>query len=371
MGVATVPGPATNDLNDLLADVAASADRWELFALARGVEQSRPDLPRIGTAMDPADEVVDWTHYPSLNFPRTTVAKHEAGPRRPRVRSQHMGLVGPLGPLPLHMTDIAVAERRGGGSRPYGDFLDLLSARMLQGFYRAWSQSEPCAQADRPADDGFATVLGAVSGAADLRFVAGERPALGDAGFDAWRRLGYAGHLHGLRSASAVVDLLADLLGREVGIVEAIGRWRPMPVDARTRMGTRRGAYAELGRGATLGERFFAVEWDVELRVAARSEDDLAELLPGGSAHRLLVEAAAAVLPSSLDWTIRIEIDEVEAPVARLGRQGTRLGLTSWISSHNAGRARSRPRRDVRLDGRKGWIGPVGAAARDKGRAHD
>jgi type VI secretion system protein ImpH len=353
-----VSGPATDDLIALLADVAPQADRWELFALARGIEQARPAAPRIGTALDPADELVDWAHEPSLNFPRTTVARFEDGPRRPRVRSQHLGLTGPMGPLPLHMAEIALAERRVPGPQPYGDFLDLLSARMLQAFYRAWSQSEPCAQADRPADDGFATILGAVSGAADLRFAGAtdrDHPA-GDR-FDDWRRLAYGGHLQGLRSASAVADVLAHLLGRPVTVEEAVGRWRAIPLDARSRIGARRGAHAQLGQGATLGERFFAVEWDVAINVTARDAAELDTLLPGGDANRLLVEAATAVLPPSLDWTIRVEIAEAAAPAARLGRTGetgtppgTRLGLTGWMAPRGGQR---RPRRDVRLDGRK------------------
>lgn len=365
MGMDAVSGPATDDLTSLLADVAGQADRWELFALARGVEQARPAAPRIGTSLDPADELVDWVHEPSLNFPRTTVARFEEGPRRPRVRSRHLGLTGPMGPLPLHMADIALAERRVAGPHPYGDFLDLLSARMLQSFYRAWSQSEPCAQADRPADDGFATLLGAISGATDLRFAdPAARGAPTEDGFDAWRRLAYGGHLQGLRSASAVADLLAHLLGRPVVVDEAVGRWRAIPADARTRIGTRRGAHGQLGQGAILGERFFAVEWDVAINVTARDAADLDALLPGGDANRLLVEAARTVLPPSLDWTVRVEIAEAAAPAARLGRgatKGTRLGLTGWMAPRSK-QGQARPRRDVRLDGRKWMAGPTGRA---------
>lgn len=347
-------GPAADDLAALLADVATGADRWELFALARSLEQVRPDAPRIGTALDPADEAVDWTHEPGLDFPRTTLAALEPGPRRPRVRSRHLGLTGPMGPMPLHLTEVTLAERRAKGPQPFGDFLDLVSARMLQAFCRAWAESDPCAQADRPADDGFASALAAVSGAADLRFVDGTgRPQPGGEGFDAWRRLAYAGHLQGLRSAAAVGDALAHAVGRPVRVEELVGRWRAIPEDARTRIGGRRGAHATLGQGATLGARFFAVEWDVGVHVTARDAADLDALLPGGDAHGLLVEAADTLLPRSLDWTIWVEISEAAAPAARLARdpKGARLGLTGWVAPDGA--ARPATRRDVRLDGRR------------------
>ncbi|WP_374945111.1 type VI secretion system baseplate subunit TssG [Sphingomonas sp.] len=341
-----------DDLSVLLDDAEANATAWEFFALVRAIEHVSPDAPRIGTALDPADETVDLAHEPSNTFPRTTVAGFDRDRRRPRLRSLHLGLTGPMGPMPLHMTEIAMFERAAKGSNPLGDMLDMVSTRMLQGYYRAWASGNPCAQADRPPDDDFAGFLGAASGATTLRFVSGaEREIDDEPGFGDWRRLAYGGHLSGLRSAAAVGDLLGHALERTVGVDESVGRWRDIPREARTRIG-RRGAHHQLGTGATLGGRFFAVEWDVAFKVRARSMDDLERLLPGGEVHRLLVEAATAVLPQHIEWHARIEIDEAAIAPARIGRgaTGARLGMTGWI----APRGRSRLRNDVRLGGRMG-----------------
>jgi type VI secretion system protein ImpH len=342
--------PASDDLMPhdpslaaLIAEAADDAGAWEFFALLRAVEQRSPGAPRIGTALNPADETVDLAHEPSLSFPRVTMAGVDTGRRRPRLRSLHVGLTGPMGPMPTHLTEMAIFERDAKGGKPLGDFLDLVSARMIQGFYRAWAEGDPCAQADRPADDGFAARLGATGGTASLRFVSGaERGGLDDPGFGDWQRLAYGGHLSGLRSAAATGDLLGDVLERAVGVDEMVGRWRDVPDEARTRIG-RRGAHQRLGTGATLGRRFFAVEWDVAIRIRARSMADLVALLPGGAGHRLLTEAADAVLPRHIDWHARVEINEAVIAPARLG--STRLGLTSWI----APRGRTRLRDDVRL----------------------
>jgi type VI secretion system protein ImpH len=357
----------SDDLNALFADAAADPTAWEFFAFVRAVEQLSPQAPRIGTALDPADEALDLAHEPSVTFARTTVAGFDVDRRRPRLRSCHLGLTGPMGPMPTHMTEMAMAERAARGSKPLGDFLDLISTRMLQGFYRAWASGDPCAQADRPADDDFAGYLGAVSGATSLRFVSGaERGAHDEQGFNDWRRLAYGGHLSGLRSAAAVGDLLGHALERRVTIEETVGRWRAVPADARTRIG-HTGAHHSLGIGATLGARFFAVEWDVALRVRATSMADLDLLLPGGALHALLSEAAAAVLPHHLEWEARIEIDERVIAPARLGGMwtptvGARLGLTSWIAP--AGRARRRS--DIRLTNRTG-IGRTNHSTNDMG----
>ena len=336
-------GTPTDYLTNLLAEVAADPTRWGAFAFWRGVDAASPERPKIGEALDPAREAVDFAHQPSQDFPRTTLAAFVSGKRRPTARSQHLGMTGPMGPLPTHLTELAIFERRKKGVTPFADFLDLISARALQRFYRAWAEADRCAQADRPADDRFAGYIGAASGAADLSFVdAAARPKpdrSGDA-FDGWRRLPYAGHLAGLRSAAAVGDLLSHLLERPVKVVETVGRWRTIPGDAQTTIGR---AHAGLGRGATLGGRFYAVEFDVAFEIGVMTMAGLEDLLPGGHANRLLGEAARTALPKHLDWRARVTIPEPAIEAARLGK--TRLGWTSWV----APRGTARTRRDLAL----------------------
>lgn len=341
-------GTPTDHLTALLAEVEADPTRWGAFAFWRGVDAATPAGPRIGEALDPAREAVDLAHQPSQDFPRTTLAAFVAGKRRPTARSQHLGLTGPMGALPTHLTELAIFERRKKGVTPFADFLDLISARAMQRFYRAWAEADRAAQADRPADDRFAGYIGAVSGAADLSFVdAGTRPRAdrtGDA-FDGWRRLPYAGFLAGVRSAAVVGDLLSHLLERPVKVVETVGRWRPIAPEARTTIGRN---HAGIGRGATLGGRFYAVEFDVAFEIGVASMAGLDDLLPGGHANRLLGEAARAALPSHLDWSARVTIAEDAIAPARLGR--TRLGWTSWVAPKAAARlGTARTRRDLAL----------------------
>jgi hypothetical protein len=62
---------------------------------------------------------------------------------------------GPIGPVsPNQKPPIRARPWRTSTSS-----LDLLAGRMLQFFYRAWADSQPAAQADRPADDRFADVI--------------------------------------------------------------------------------------------------------------------------------------------------------------------------------------------------------------------
>jgi type VI secretion system protein ImpH len=342
-------GQPTDNLVALAADAAERPGEWSVFALLRAFERLSPDRPRVGTALDPGREVVDVAQMPSADFPASTVSAIEHDGPRPRVRALHLGLSGPMGPLPFHFTELLLYERRGRRPRPFGDFLDLISARMLQAHHRAWAMSQPCAQLDRPADDRFATWLGATSGATNLSFGdAAERPPTDAPGFSEWRRLAYGGQLAGLRSASAVADMLGHLLGCHVRVTEWVARWREIPLLERTRIGARLGGANGLGAGAVLGGRFRAVEWDVEIVVAAGDMRGVQALLPGTPLHRLLAEAARAALPAHLDWSARIELPARAVAPARLARrgEGARLGWTSWLGTRGVAEG---VRRDTRL----------------------
>lgn len=343
---AAEPGP------DLLTQVfdALEVDpqRFEFFAAVRAVERAAAGQPRLGRSFNPAQEVMNVAHHASADFARTTVAgfdrRSDKPGRTPRLRSNHFGLTGAMGPMPFYLTEIVIYERDRRGPKPLGDFLDLLAQRQLQYFYRAWADTQPCAQADRPADDGFAAQLGAVSGAVDLRFVSGEgRPPHLPDGFDAWARLGYAGHFAGLRSASAVADVLSTVLATPVRVSENVARWRDIPATMRSRIGQGDNAQ-QLGLGATLGRRFLSTEWDVGLVLAARDMAELLSLLPGGARNAILCECANAILPQAIEWSARIEIDEARIAPARLqmGAAGARLGQTAWIAPRGvAGRKRN------------------------------
>lgn len=341
-------GTQTDDLSRLFAELAADPERWDFFAALASVEAADPARPRIGEALEPAQEAVDLAHLAEFGFPRTTLAGWEARAPRPVLWSRHLGLTGPMGPLPSHLTEIAIVEASRRGPKPFNEFLSLLGSRPLQFFYRAWADAAPAANASRPADDLFAGYVAAVAGTSELAFLdPATRPPLGEADqFDDWRRLPYGGHLAALRSPAAIGAMLSDLLGRTVTVSEAIGRWRDVPDDQRTRLGR---SDAALGHGATLGGRFWSVEYDVAFRVQARSMADLEDLLPGGRSHRLLAQAARTALPHHVNWRAHVIIAEHLVRPARLGRGpdggGTRLGWTSWI----APRGHVRRRKDLTI----------------------
>ncbi len=315
-----------------LASAAAQAKRYGLFPIARGAEARAPHLPRIGRARRPAQNVADFVQVPTLSFPDSTLEEVEVKAGRARVGGYWFGLTGPMGPLPSHITEFASFERRYARSRPFGRWLDLLAGRMLQFFVRAWADSQPAAQADRPEDDRFAEHLSRLTGASE--------GVAADAAFPAAGRAHYAALFAGRRSAAALEDALTHLLGQQVRIEEYRPRWRDVEREDRSRLGQQ---FARLGDEAMLGGRVRVVSDAFRAVIHARSAADYAALLPGGARFRVLSEALDAFAPSHLEWDVALEVDGKAAAPARLDGR-TRLGWSGWVGGGGPG-----VRRDAHL----------------------
>ncbi|NLR72742.1 type VI secretion system baseplate subunit TssG [Novosphingobium sp. ERN07] len=307
-----------HDLIDWSAEIAG-LQRSGLFAVLRRAEAKDSGKPRIGAARRPEQSIVDLAQEPSLAFSPRTLAKLEFRHGRPRLYGEWLGLLGPMGPLPIHLTEFAAYERRYAEKQPFLDWLNTISGRMLQLFYRAWAESQPAAQADRPADDRFADWLGALSGAGE-----GAGP---NNRFNARARLHYAAVFAGPRSAVAIEDALSHLLRQPAQVVEFVPRWRDLEREDRTRLGRN---YATLGQDAVLGGRIYSASDAFRVIVRAQNHADYLSLMPGGTRFAVAAEAIEAFKPTHLEWDLCVELADDDAPPARLDGK-TRLGWTGWL----------------------------------------
>lgn len=307
-----------HDLIDWSAQ-AIDLKRSGLFAVLRWAEARALDKPRIGLARQTTASIVDLAQEPTLGFSAQTLGKVEFRHGRPRLSGEWLGLLGPMGPMPIHLTEFAVYERRYAEKQPFLDWLNTISGRMLQLFYRAWAESQPAAQADRPADDRFAQWLGALSGASE--------GARADSRFHARARLHYAAVFAGPRSAVAIEDALGHLLRQPATVVEFVPRWRELEREDRTRLGH---SYATLGQDTVLGGKIYSASDAFRVVVRAPGYADYLSLMPGGMRFAVAAEAIEAFKPSHLEWDLCVEIADEDAPPARLDGR-TRLGWTSWV----------------------------------------
>jgi type VI secretion system protein ImpH len=318
-----------------LQNAGASARRYGFLALLRHVEAQADSLPRIGRSRFPHQNIVDLAHASTFEFPGPTIDAIERGATgRIRVRSLFLGLTGPMGALPVHLTEFAYYERRYSRIQPFGRFLDLLTDRMLQFFYRAWADSQPAAHADRVGDDRYAGYLACLTGVPqDPRSRA----------FPLRARLHYTGLLITRPSPAVIEDFLSHLLGTQVTVREFVPRWRMIEPGDRTRIGAG-GCFNRLGGAAVLGARTLAIDDAIAVTIRAKDIKDYERRLPSESEFAIAREALDAIVPAHLEWQLELDIDERDTTPAVIGRV-SRLGWSAWL----APKRRSMRRADLRL----------------------
>ncbi len=315
-----------------------SAAPDEIFGLLRDLEAKAEGKPRIGRSLRAVDDVARFGQTPHVHFATASAdAPTDAAPGAPpRIGVYFMGLLGPMGPMPFHLTEIALFERRYAKDRSFGEFLDVLNNRMVQLFYRAWADADPMAHRDKPEDDRFyvyAATLAALTGAGG-RLPDGAARAL----------VGFAGQVAGRRSPAAIADVAAAALGVAAEIEEFVGRWNAIdPADA-TAIG-RAGRHNALGKDAVAGTRVYSVQDAAKIRLSFATLARFEERLPDAPGFALVLSTLSSLMPASLDWTAEYELPESEARPLELGRYG-KLGWTSWLSPKRGSDAR---RRDVRI----------------------
>ncbi len=155
----------------LLDALARAPGQFDFFQALRRLDAPAGGgsrQPRFGAAWRPADEAIRLGQEPDLTFAGSSLANLRAGDdgAPPRLAVNFFGLLGPNGPLPLHLTEYARDRLRNADDPTMSRFLDLFHHRMLLFFYRAWAAGQPTVSRDRPREDRFEHYIGALPGIA-------------------------------------------------------------------------------------------------------------------------------------------------------------------------------------------------------------
>ena len=299
--------------------------RFSLFAALRLLEQMFAERPRLGESRKVSDDGVRLGHVPHLIFARSDVATfHESDTGVPRLEQHSFGLFGPNGPLPAHMTEVAHERRRHAGDAVIVDFLNVFQHRLIALFYRAWANSDPATNFDRPESDRFRMYVGALLGIAPME--ARDRDTVSD-----YAKLSRAGlFAHQTRSAAALQAILADYFGLSAEVRQFSGEWLKVPSELRCRLGR---DPATLGDGAFLGKGLWRSHHKFEIVLGPLSLARFETLLPGEPGLRELLDLVRLFTNDEWTWQMRLMLPEKEIPRTRLGRSG-KLGWVSWLGRH-------------------------------------
>jgi type VI secretion system protein ImpH len=315
------------DLERLLSTRAA---RMDFFQILRLLENAWPDKPRIGASLRPRDDAVRFGQDPSLAFePAAVRGFTPAGSEQhARLAVNFIGLLGPNGPLPLHLTEYARDRVRNNGDPTLAAFLDVFHHRMVSLFYRSRASAEPAISLDRPELDRFGDYVGSLFGIGSPALQG--RDEIGD-----FAKLHFAGLMaNQRRPAAGLVTILRAYFKLPVEIEQFVGHWMKIPLDGQTRIGMQERGN-RLGSSAVLGRTVWDCQHKFRLVIGPLGYEDYQRMLPGGASMTRLLAWVRNYAGLVLDWDVRLILRQEQVPRLALG--GRRLGWTTFLSSAPAG----------------------------------
>jgi type VI secretion system protein ImpH len=320
------PGPTPHHLT-WLDELERGPEEFDFHGVLRRLECMFRDLPRFGEAMRPGDEPLRIGQEPSTAFASSALRAF----RRPedglpgRLLVSFLGMFGPRGSLPLHLTEYARDRLRNSGDRTLVSFIDLFHHRMLLLFHRAWSRAQPTASHDRRKESRFSLYVGSTFGLAlsALR----ERDAIPDRA-----KLQYAAWLSApAPNAAGLEAIVGDYFGLQVAVEEFVGEWLDLPDGGRWRLGESRET-SSLGRSSVLGARVWQCDHKFRLVLGPLRRDTFQRMLPGGPSLEKLVGLVQAYVGDVLNWDVRLMLHPGESEQLELAR-GSRLGWNARLGS--------------------------------------
>jgi type VI secretion system protein ImpH len=334
----------------LFAALADAPHAHDFFALMRRIDALQSSAPRLSTARRLRDEPLRLGQDVELDFAPAAVSSFESqGARAPRLGQRFFGLFGPMGPMPLHLSEFVRERQRHHGDPTAARFADVFHHRLLLLFFRAWAQAQPCAHLDRPGDDAFSRWVGSLAGVG--------MPTLQhrDAVPDHAKRFHAAALMRSAKSSEGLTKVLSSYFQVPFRLEPHVGHWLPMQQQDRTRLGwdsraRERGAsgHHTLGQTAVAGSKVWSRQGRYRLHVGPLTYTQYERFLPGQPSLVALRDWQRQYHGLSLSGEVVPILQADHVPRLALGQRHSlrgRLGHTAWLGT----RQPLTPRSDLRL----------------------
>lgn len=319
---------------DLTGALTAPEDMG-FFELLRRLEQE--DL-RFGRTGGPAREPARLGQRARMTFGTRDVAGYDPGDeKRPaRVDVEVLGLIGPEGAMPLHLTRwimgrlserwFATGSGDPASDTTFLDFCNLLQHRMIALYWRAWADARPEVQIEHGSSGRVQALIDTLAGIG--------LPGTAGTSSDPQTRIRQR-HATSLGrqvySVERLTAYLRDVLQAPVALREFVGSWTEVPARLQSRLGR---AHAELGRSTVIGARSFQRQALAELRVGPLSLAEFRGFLADGALLGRLRGAIRHAMGRELEFDLRLVLHRDEVPALRLG--ASQLGRTAWLAPTRA-----------------------------------
>ncbi len=305
---------------------------FDFVSAVRQLENAYRDKPRVGEAVRVRDDVVRLSQHVSLGFKGHALhaLTSAAGAHPHRLHVNFLGLLGSNGPMPLHFTEYADQRARHHSDPTFREFLDLFNHRMLSLFYRASVQFDPAVCFDRPGNNTYEDILGALCGL--LPDASAQRDSIPDTAkrhFPGW----FGGNA---KSPDGIAALITDYFNLRVNVQEWIGGWLPLPDEAVARLGN--GCESvQLGRALYVGKRVWSIRHKFKVQLGPLDWDTFSSFKPGGVRSKVIHDLIRNYVGDEWDWDLELILKAEEIRPLRLDRKNI-LGFDSWTKSSDGKR---------------------------------
>ena len=237
-----------------------------------------------------------------------------------------IGLFGPEGPMPLHVTRwmferasnrwFAGDDANATSDTAFLDFGNLLQHRMITLYWRAWADARPEVQIQHG------------KGGRDLatvRALAGTGLEAADDNHSTAKVQHATSLFQKLKSPKRLTEYLATVTGEKVRLREFVGTWTDIPKPLQSRLGQ---SGARLGQDTVVGSRFFERASHAEICLELGLEA-YTRFLDSEKTKSELRHALSYAMGHEISFDLRLELRADEVPKPQIGT--LRLGQIAWL----------------------------------------
>lgn len=281
----------------------------------------------LGKSVKPEDDPVRLGQEGHIRFAPSTIYSFtpQKNNKPAYLSSYFLGLLGPQGPMPLHLTEYAYERKIHYHDETLIHFLDIFHHRMLSFFYRAWADNQPVVNLDHSDRDKFKNYTGSFFGIGDVVFQ--NRDELSD-----YNKLYMSGHLScQTKHVQGLESLICSFFKLPVKIKEFIGEWISLPEDNRCQLGLGIDVNT-LGDNVIVGTRIWEAHQKFRIIFGPLSFETFKMFLPGNHSLKILIDMVRNYIGDVFNWDLQLILKKEEVPSLTInGHQ--QLGYTTWALS--------------------------------------
>ncbi len=341
------------------------ATQFDFFQAVRIFDQMARDGQPVGLNGPPGEENVRFRTHIALSFPSSSIYEvqpPQAGRAMPTMAVQFFGLVGQMGVLPRHYTEVLLRHEREAKyaeKRALRDWYDLFTHRMLSLFYRSWTKyrffipyerGEHLNEEPDPYTHALLSLAGIglptlrqrikirVAEPAEITPAQQTAPTPVLAKIDDLALLHYAGLLaRRPRTAAGLQNLLQDFFEMPVEVRQFHGKWLWLQQSDQSQLGA---LNCELGQSTVIGDRVWDVEGSFHIQLGPLNYEDFCQFVPDRAATTdrkaffLLSHLVRLYIGPTMEFDVQALLAADAVPELQLARDsapGPRLGWNTWI----------------------------------------